>query len=84
MFNFIRNNFVRLYHYSCHSVPVCTNKRPIKIGDFCVAIVILKMEEHKQHVQHITPYYFEKGKNAKLLATQYKVCAVCGEGAVTD
>ena len=27
-------------------------------------------------------YYFEKGKNATEM--QKKICAVCGEGAVTD
>ena len=29
------------------------------------------------------PYYFKKGKNASETHTQ-KICAVCGEGAVTD
>ena len=28
------------------------------------------------------PYYFKKGKNTT--ETQRKICAVCGEGAVTD
>ena len=32
--------------------------------NFCVAILILKMEEKKQHFEHIVPYYFKKGKNA--------------------
>ena len=49
--------------------------------DFCVAILILKMEENKQHFQHIMLYYFKKGKNAT--ETQRKICTVCGEGAVT-
>ena len=30
--------------------------------NFCVAILILKMEENKWHFQHIL-YYFKKGKN---------------------
>ena len=41
------------------------------------------MEENTQHFQHIILYYFKKGKNAT--ETQKKnICAVCGEGAVTD
>ena len=50
--------------------------------NFCVAILILKMEEKKQHFWHIILYYFKKGKNAT--ETQKKICAVCGKGAVTD
>ena len=49
--------------------------------NFCVAILILKMEE-KQHFQHIMLYYFKKGKNAS--ETQEKICAVYGKCAVTD
>ena len=49
---------------------------------FCVAILILKMEEKKQHFQHIVLYYFKKGKNAT--ETHRKICAVYGDGAVTD
>ena len=40
--------------------------------NFCVAILILKMEENMQHFWHIMFYYFTKGKNTT------------GEGAVTD
>ena len=40
------------------------------------------MEENKQHFQHIMLYYFNKGKNATEM--QKKICAVYGEGAVTD
>ena len=35
-----------------------------------------------QHFQHIMLYYFKKGKNATEM--QKKICAVYGEGAVTD
>ena len=56
-------------------------KKTSKLVNFCVAILILKMEEKKQHFQHIMLYYFKKGKNAT--ETQ-KICAVYGEGAVTD
>ena len=40
------------------------------------------MEEKKQHFQHIMFYYFKKGKNET--ETHKKICAVYGEGAVTD
>ena len=40
------------------------------------------MEENRQHFQNIRLYYFTEGKNAT--ETPRKVCAVCGEGAVTD
>ena len=36
----------------------------------------------KQHFRHIMLYYFKKGRNAT--ETQKKICAVYGEGAVTD
>ena len=50
--------------------------------NFCVAILILKMEERKQHFQHIMLYYFKKGKNATEM--QKKICAAYGEVAVTN
>ena len=40
------------------------------------------MEEKKQHFWHIMLYDFKKGKNTA--ETQKKICAVYGEGAVTD
>ena len=45
--------------------------------NFCVAILILKMEENMKHFQHIMLYYFKKGKNATEM--QKKICAVYGE-----
>ena len=57
-------------------------KKTSKLVNFCVAILILKMEEKKATVWHIMLYYFKKGKNAT--ETHKKICAVCGEGAVTD
>ena len=48
---------------------------------FCVAILILKMEE-KKRFRHIMFYYFKKGKNTTEM--QKKICSVYGEGAVTD
>ena len=50
--------------------------------NFCVAILILKTEGKKQHFQHIMLYHFKKGKNTT--ETHKKICAVYGEGAVTD
>ena len=40
------------------------------------------MEENIQHFWCIMLYYFKKGKNTT--ETQKKICAVYGEGAVTD
>ena len=50
--------------------------------NFCVAILILKMEEKKQHFWHIMLCYFKKDKNAT--ETHEKICAMYGEGAVID
>ena len=50
--------------------------------NFCVAILILKMEENKQHFQHSILYYFKKGKIATEM--QEATYAVYGEGAMTD
>ena len=47
-----------------------------------VATLILKMEEKQQHVWHIMFYCFKRGENATEM--QKKICAVCGEGTVTD
>ena len=41
------------------------------------------MEENKQHFWHITLYYFKKGKYTTEVQKK-KICAVDGEGAVTD
>ena len=42
----------------------------------------MKMEGYTQHFQYIMHYYFKKGKNTT--ETQTKMCALYGEGAVTD
>ena len=52
-----------------------------ELVSFCAAILVLKMEENKQHFWHIR-LYFKKDKNAT--ETQKKICAVDGEGAATD
>ena len=46
--NFVPNNFVRLYRDSCHYQPVF-KKTYKKLVKFCVAIVILRLEENTQH-----------------------------------
>ena len=38
--------------------------------------------EENTHLWHIMFYYFKKGKNATIM--QKKICAVYGEGTVTD
>ena len=50
--------------------------------NFCIAILLLKMEDNMQHFWCIMFYYFKKGKNTT--ETQKKICAGYGEGAVTD
>ena len=50
--------------------------------NFCLANLILKIEENKQHFWHIMLYYFKIGKNA--IEIQKRICAVYGESAVTD
>ena len=40
------------------------------------------MEENKPYYLYIMLYYTKKGKNTT--ERQKKICAVCGEGAVTD
>ena len=40
------------------------------------------MEENMQHFWYFVLYYFKKGKNS--IEMQKKICAMYGEGAVTD
>ena len=61
---------------------MCTKKILSKLVNFYVAILILKMEENKQHFWHIMLYYLKKGKNTT--ETQKKICVVYGEGAGDD
>ena len=63
-------------------ISACILKNTSKLVNFCVAILILKMEEKKQHLWHTMLYYFKKGKNAT--ETQKKISTVYGEGAVND
>ena len=57
-------------------------KKLSELVNFCIAILILKMEENKQHFQHIMLYYFKKGRNTT--ETQKKICVVHGESSMTD
>ena len=62
---------------------MCFLKKLIKLVNFCVAILILKMEKEGTF-QHML-YYHKKGKNT--IRTQRKkrrVCAAYEEGTVTD
>ena len=57
-------------------------KKDIKIGEFLCSHLNIKDGRKKQYFRHIMLYYFKKGKNATKM--QKKICAVYGEGAVTD
>ena len=57
-------------------------KKTIKIGEFFCSHFNIEDRRKKQHFRHIMLHYFEKGKNATEM--QKKICAVFGEGAVTD
>ena len=72
VFNFIWNNFVRLYCDTCH-IRVHFLKK-LKLVNFCVATLILKMEEKKQHFWHIMPYYFQKSKNTTEMQKRFVQC----------
>ena len=58
-------------------------KKLSKLVNFCVATLILKMEENTQHFWHIL-YYFKKGKNVTEMQKKKKICTVYGEDAVTE
>ena len=42
--------------------------------NFCVAILILRLEENMQHFWHIMLYYFKKGKNATEMQKKFVQC----------
>ncbi|KAM9047688.1 zinc finger protein 461-like isoform 1-T1 [Megaptera novaeangliae] len=44
------------------------------IGERFPAILILKMEEKKQHFWHIMPYYFQKSKNTTEMQKRFVQC----------
>ncbi|MCG5651127.1 hypothetical protein L0P53_14440, partial [Holdemanella sp. DFI.5.21] len=53
-------------------ISACIKKSLSKLVNFCVATLILKMEENKQHFWYIMLYYFKKGKN-KLKSKKKKI-----------
>ena len=57
-------------------------KKPTKIGEFLCSY--FNTEDGKKYATfwRIMLYYFKKGKNASEI--QKKICAVYGEGAMTD
>ena len=56
-------------------------KRLIKIGEFLYSHFNIE-DGRKQYFWHIMLYYFKKAKNSTEM--QKQICAVYGEGAVTD
>ena len=50
--------------------------------NFCVAILTLKIEKYMKHFWSTMTYYFKKGENTTEMLK--KICAVCGDGAMTD
>ena len=62
-------------------ISACIKKNLSKLVNFCVAILILKMEENKQNFGRLCSIISRKVKTAE---TQKKICAVYAEGAVTD
>ena len=59
-------------------ISVCISLKILsKLVNFCVAVLILKMEENTQRFWRIILYYFKKGKNTTEI--QKKVCAVYGK-----
>ena len=73
------DSFVRLCCDSCHIS--MHFKKSSKLVNFCAAMLILKMGENT-HFWRIILYYLKKSKNATEM--QKRICAACGEGAVTD
>ena len=63
-------------------IPARIKKKKSEFVHFCVAILISKMEEKKQHFWHTILCYFMKGKNGTEM--QKLICSECGGGAVTD
>ena len=63
-------------------ISACIKKNLIKIGEFLRSHFNIEEEEETPHFRSIMLCYFQKDKNAN--ETQKKVCAVYGEGAVTD
>ena len=52
--------------------------------NFWVAILKLKIEENKEHFQHIMLYHFKKGKNTTEMQKGRNTSVQYGESTVTD
>ena len=64
----------------CDSSQISTHlKKSIKIGEFCVVILILKMEENTQHFSNVMLYYFKKDKNSTEMQKKRKKDVQCME-----
>ena len=79
MFNFIGNNFVRLYCDSCHIGMHL--KKLIKIVEFLCSHFNIEDGRKYATFWHIMLFYFKKSKNTT--ETQKYLCTVW-RGAVTD
>ena len=58
-------------------IAVCIKKNLPKLLNFCIAILLLKMEEIMQHFQHIMVYHFNKGKNTTKTHTHTHTHTLC-------
>ena len=63
-------------------ISACVKKKNIKVVEFSCSR--LNIEDGRKYATfwYLRLYYFKKGKNT--MEMQRKICAVCGEGAVTD
>ena len=59
-------------------------KKKSKLVNFCVATLILKMEESNNIFSILCFIISKKDKNRTEMQKTERVCAECGEGAVTD
>ena len=63
-------------------ISACIKKESIKIGEFLYSHFTIADGRNKQHFQQIILYYFKEDYKHNWNAK--KICAVYGEGAVTD
>ena len=78
-FNFIQNNFVRLYVTALISLCI---KQNFKIGEFLCRHYNIK-DSRKDSIFRIVSFIISR-KIKKQLKCMKKICAVYGKGAVTD
>ena len=70
----MRNNFVRLYCDSCH-ISVHLKKKLHKTGEFCIAVLILKVEE-KRNVFGILCFIISRKIKTQLKCTKKDLFSV--------